>query len=77
MGQKDGEKWTAAVDSQPTFPKPDRLLGPGEGERVAQQVRRLRLHGHHGQHGRSDRLNSHEISLVEVFGETIFFLRAG
>jgi len=29
MGQKDGEKWTAAVDSQPTLPKPDRLLGRG------------------------------------------------
>jgi len=29
MGQKDGEKWTAAVDSQPTLPKPDRLLGNG------------------------------------------------
>ena len=29
MGQKDGEKWTAAVDSQPTLPKPDRLLGLG------------------------------------------------
>ena len=28
MGQKDGEKWTAAVDSQPMLPKPDRLLGP-------------------------------------------------
>jgi len=27
MEQKDGEKWTAAVDSQPTLPKPDRLLG--------------------------------------------------
>ena len=27
MGQRDGEKWTAAVDSQPTLPKPDRLLG--------------------------------------------------
>ena len=26
MGQKDGEKWTAAVDSQPTIPKPDSLL---------------------------------------------------
>ena len=26
MGQKGGEKWTAAVDSQPTLPKPDRLL---------------------------------------------------
>ena len=27
MGQKHGEKWTAAVDSQPTFPKSGRLLG--------------------------------------------------
>ena len=27
MGQKDGEKWTAAVDSQPTFHKSDRLPG--------------------------------------------------
>ena len=26
MGQKDGEKWTAAVDSEPTLPKPDSLL---------------------------------------------------
>ena len=26
MGQKDGEKWTAAVDLQPTTPKSDRLL---------------------------------------------------
>ena len=26
MDQKDGEKWTAAVDFQPTIPKPDRLL---------------------------------------------------
>ena len=26
MGQKDGEKWTAAVDLQPTIPKFDRLL---------------------------------------------------
>ena len=31
MGQKDGEKWTAEVDSQPTFPKPDRLLGACRG----------------------------------------------
>ncbi len=28
MGQKDGEKWTAAVDLQPTIPKSDRLLTP-------------------------------------------------
>ena len=26
MGQKDGEKWTAAADLQPTLPKSDRLL---------------------------------------------------
>ncbi|WP_372826332.1 hypothetical protein, partial [Polaromonas sp.] len=31
MGQKDGEKWTAAVDLQPTIPKPDRLLGATGG----------------------------------------------
>ena len=28
MGQKDGEKWTAAVGLQPANPKPDRLLAP-------------------------------------------------
>ena len=27
MGQKAGEKWTAAAKLQPTFPKSDRLLG--------------------------------------------------
>ena len=27
IGQKDGEKWTAAADLQPTLPKSDRLLG--------------------------------------------------
>jgi len=26
MGQEGGEKWTAAVDLQPTIPKSDRLL---------------------------------------------------
>ena len=26
MGQKDSEKWTAAVDLQPTIPKSGRLL---------------------------------------------------
>ena len=26
MGQKDGEKWTAAAASQPKLPKSDRLL---------------------------------------------------
>ena len=30
MGQKDGEKWTAAVDLQPTIPKPGRLLAPAD-----------------------------------------------
>ena len=30
MGQKDGEKWTAAVDLQPTIPKSDRLLGAND-----------------------------------------------
>ncbi len=29
MGQKAGEKWSAAVDLQPTTPKSDRLLGSG------------------------------------------------
>ena len=29
MGQKDGEKWTAAADFQPTTSKFDRLLEPG------------------------------------------------
>ena len=29
MGQKDGKKWTAAVDLQPTISKPDRLLAQG------------------------------------------------
>ncbi len=28
MGQKAGEKWTAAVNLQPTLPKSDRLLDP-------------------------------------------------
>ncbi|MDF1483142.1 hypothetical protein [Extensimonas sp. H3M7-6] len=26
MGQEDGKKWAAAAHSQPTTPKPDRLL---------------------------------------------------
>ena len=34
MGQKDGEKWTAAVDSQPTLPKPDRLLALSDWYRL-------------------------------------------
>ena len=40
MGQKAGEKWTAAAKLQPTFPKPDRLLGgplrpPADPDRMA------------------------------------------
>jgi SulP family sulfate permease len=30
MGQKDGKKWTAAADLQPTISKSDRLLGLGQ-----------------------------------------------
>ena len=33
MGQKDGEKWTAAVDSQPTLPESDRLLDDADLQR--------------------------------------------
>jgi len=35
MGQKAGEKWTAAVDLQPTIPKFDRLLVSGAGKHGA------------------------------------------
>ena len=35
MGQKDGEKWTAAADLQPTISKSDRLLGSNAGARAA------------------------------------------
>ena len=35
MGQKAGEKWTAAAKLQPTFPKPDRLLGVWAAESQA------------------------------------------
>ena len=41
MGQKDGEKWTAAVDSQPTLPKPDRLLAVTSLAVARQQARAL------------------------------------
>ena len=40
MGQKDGEKWTAAADLQPTISKSDRLLAAGPRPRLA-----WRLHG--------------------------------
>ena len=36
MGQKSGEKWTAAAKLQPTFPKPDRLLGGEITKQLAQ-----------------------------------------
>ena len=36
IGQKDGEKWTAAVDLQPTIPKSDRLLEHPETGDVVQ-----------------------------------------
>ena len=40
MGQKDGEKWTAAADLQPTISKSDRLLGrEAPNSAVARQVR--------------------------------------
>ena len=59
MGQKDGEKWTAAVDSQSTLPKPDRLGGNALGlppalrtaqaaiqlPEVQEMLRRLSAHG--------------------------------
>ena len=44
MGQKDGKKWTAAVDLQPTISKPDRLLAQGSQEmqvQLATSVRRM------------------------------------
>lgn len=40
MGQKDGEKWTAAADLQPTISTSDRLLAAGPRPRLA-----WRLHG--------------------------------
>ena len=42
MGQRAGEKWTAAVDSQPTLPKPDRLLDTTTGPMldVTETIRR-------------------------------------
>lgn len=35
MGQKDGKKWTAAADLQPTISKSDRLLGSNASTRAA------------------------------------------
>ena len=35
MGQEAGEKWTAAVNLQPTIPKPDRLLNTRDRPTVA------------------------------------------
>ena len=39
MGQEADEKWTAAVNLQPTLPKPDRLLGAKRSD-----TRRYREH---------------------------------
>ena len=36
MGQKDGEKWTAAGDLRPTIPKSDRLLEEPDAGDVVQ-----------------------------------------
>ena len=36
MGQGDGEKWTAAVDLQPTIPKSDRLLAADQVQQLAE-----------------------------------------
>ena len=40
MGQKAGEKWTAAAKLQPTFPKSDRLLAPltGLGQQLQARI---------------------------------------
>ena len=49
MGQKTGEKWTAAAKLQPTFPKPDRLLVaqvPLVEQTGTQGVALLRVAGH-------------------------------
>ena len=44
MGQKDGEKWGAAADLQPTTPKSDRLLADRQGGPLFEKVgRRLVL----------------------------------
>jgi len=42
MRQKAGEKWTAAVDLQPTIPKSDRLLGLGQAAQIAALPETLR-----------------------------------
>jgi hypothetical protein len=43
MGQKDGEKWTAALGLQPTFPKSDSLLVVQVGSAVPQVAIGARL----------------------------------
>jgi hypothetical protein len=49
MGQKDGEKWTAAADLQPTLPKSDRLLDSSDVALMA--CRGARYHHDGGQYG--------------------------
>jgi len=46
MGQKDGEKWTAAADLQPTISKSDSLLDEPRGRALF-----FRIHARHGLHG--------------------------
>ena len=41
MGQEGGEKWTAAADLQPTFPKSDRLLGARRARFVGNAMLRM------------------------------------
>ncbi len=38
MGQKDGEKWAAAADLQPTTPKSDRLLVSCQGSNATRRA---------------------------------------
>ena len=45
MGQKGGEKWTAAVDLQPTISKSDRLLDQSDATRVEQMLHAVGLAG--------------------------------
>ena len=56
MGQKDGEKWTAAVDLQPTLPKSDRLQSSfGHAGCVIQNlVHWSRIQDRQGAHGLQD-----------------------
>lgn len=54
MGQKDGEKWAAAVDLQPTIPKFDRLPGRPVLPAVVYVAAGMAGPGHVRHHGRGD-----------------------